>query len=880
MCVQPAWAQEGARRDPEPAAQPKKPVLTSPPQLLEAAAPEYPPAAAAQGLEAAVKVRITVDAAGKVTDVVVLEPAGHGFDEAAVAAARQYTFKPAEWDGVPGPITVETAIRFVLQEVETTEPVPPPGAPAEASGVPAEPGHAGDPRTPVTIEGSAFERGVRRRLAGVIVSVAELGLDAVTDDEGRFFFHGVAPGRYTLVAVDTKFDRFRRPLELGKGEKVEVSLYLRPRGGNPYETVVEGEREVLEVTRRTLERRQLTTVPGTFGDPIRVIQTLPGLSRTPFGSGFLLIRGSNPDDSGVFIDGHRVPLLFHFLGGPSILNPEFLERIDLFPGGFPARFGRSIGGIVSVETRSAKSDGFHGAADVDLLDSAGYIRVPVGKNGAVAVAGRRSYLDFMLGFFLPEQEPGNTLIVVPIYYDYQARFDYDFGREGKASLFLIGSADTLDVLSEDADDEESLSLDSAIKFFRLIATYRRPVIGDLNLTLSPAWGRDSVEFASGQSEEGPAFTRATATQDTMAYRMRLEGPLAPGLLLDAGLDLESRVNKYSVRAALDFDVRGNNDADVPPVEASRTSDMYGFSSHVDLAIDMGPVRLIPGLRFDGYFLAGKTRTSWDPRLVSRVRLDPKWTAKGYVGMFHQPPQPEALDHLFGNPDLGMERAIHTGVGAEWRPAQYWTADAEVYYIDRGNLVEGTNDAVRDPDTGELRPINFRNSAIGDTVGLEVLLRREVTRNLYGWVTYTLSRTRDKDFDDDDYEPAAFDQAHTANAVASYRTSNNWEVGARFRLSSGRPQTPLVGGTYDADDGDYRGVSGGFRSDRAKLFHQTDVRIEKTWVFDTWMIGAYLDVQNIMNIENVEAIQYDYRYRETAPVTSVPILPTLGVRGQW
>jgi TonB family protein len=868
-------AQEGARRDEQPAPPPHKPVLTSPPQLVEAAAPEYPAAAAAAGLEAVVKVRLTLDATGAVTDAVVLEPVGNGFDEAALAAARQYRFKPAEWDGVPGAITVETAIRFVLQKVE--EPAAPP--PREAAPAPSAPGHAGDPRAPVTIEGTAFERGVRRRLAGVIVSVAQLGLDAVTDEEGRFFFHGVPPGNYELVAVDVKFDRFRRPLALVRGEKVEVSLYMRPKGGNPYETVVEGGREILEVTRRTLERRQLTSVPGTFGDPIRVIQTLPGLARTPFGGGFLLIRGSNPDDSGVFIDGHRVPLLFHFLGGPSILNPEFLDRIDLYPGGFPSRFGRAIGGIVSVDTRSARSDGFHGSGKVDLLDSGAYVRVPVGKHGALAVAGRRSYLDFMIGLFVPEQEPGNTLIVVPVYYDYQARFDYDFGREGKASLFAIGSADTLDVLSEDADDEESLSLNSAIRFFRLIGSYKRPVMGGLNLTLSPAWGRDSVEFASGEVD-GPAFTKAVATQDTLAYRMRLDGRLGRHVLLDAGLDLESRVNKYEVRAGLDFDVRPDNDRDETPVDAARTSDMYGFAAHADLAIDLGPVRLIPGLRFDGYLLAGKNRISLDPRLVARVAVDDAWTAKGYVGLFHQPPQPEALDHLFGNPELGMERALHTGLGAEWKPTEKWTADGELYFIDRRDLVEFTNDVVRDPDTGGVRAINFRNSRIGDTIGGEFLIRREVTENFYGWLSYTVSRTRELEFDDEIYEPSTFDQTHVANAVASYRTGNGWEFGARFRLASGRPQTPVIGGTFDADDGDYRSVSGGFRRDRRKLFQQTDIRIEKKWVFDTWLIGAYVDVQNVMNVENHEAQQYDYRYRETAPVTSVPILPTLGVRGQW
>jgi len=94
-----AAAQDGARRDEQPAPPPaKKPVLTRPPELVQGAAPEYPPAAAAAGLEAAVKVRLTIDATGAVTDAVVVAPVGNGFDEAAVAAARQYRFRPAEWD--------------------------------------------------------------------------------------------------------------------------------------------------------------------------------------------------------------------------------------------------------------------------------------------------------------------------------------------------------------------------------------------------------------------------------------------------------------------------------------------------------------------------------------------------------------------------------------------------------------------------------------------------------------------------------------------------------------------------------------------------------------------------------------------------------------
>ncbi len=91
---------------------------------------------------------------------------------------------------------------------------------------------------------------------------------------------------------------------------------------------------------------------------------------------------------------------------------------------------------------------------------------------------------------------------------------------------------------------------------------------------------------------------------------------------------------------------------------------------------------------------------------------------------------------------------------------------------------------------------------------------------------------------------------------------------------------MIGATYDADQGDYDPVYGPTRSTRTPTFIQLDVRAEKVWLYDTWSLGFYLDIINVTNRKNVEAIEYDYRYRESAPVTSFPILPTLGVRGTW
>jgi TonB family protein len=851
-------------------------------------APEYPPAALAAGTQAKVKIRIHSDAAGTVTAVDVVEHVGDGFDEAAVAAAMQYVFEPAEIDGKPGPITVETTINFTIEQRPPAPPPPPPPPPAQHEG---PPNHAGAMKAPITLSGVAVERGTRKKLGGVIVSLAPVGatspgglgpagaLDLVTADDGSFYFHGIPPGRYQLIAVDSRFDRLERPIELAVREHVEVRLWMRPVGGNPYETVVEGQRESLEVTRRTLQRQEMTSVPGTFGDPLRVIQTLPGVARAPFGLGLLLVRGSNPDDTGIFVDGHEVPALYHFLGGPSIFNANMLDSIDFYPGGFPGRFGRHHGGAVALETRPTENDGVHGEAKVDFIDSGGYIRAPITKDIAVAFAGRRSYIDLLLPLVLPKPAAGAQRVVTPIYDDYQARIDWNLHADGHLSLFVIGSDDALHVVNKDADTNVSDDLNSAISFFRVIGAYTRPLGGDLQLTLSPAWGRDTVSLAGADAAASGPFTSVALVNEALSYRMRVHGKVGRRFILDTGVDLLSRVTSYQALLPVADNIANPQGIDIPPSQLYRGSQELGTGAYLDLGVQVTRhLRLVPTLRIDGYILDGQYRASVDPRINARLQLTPQWTLKAYVGRFSQPPQPEALDRRFGNTNVQLEHGYHYGLGYEWRPDRLWSIDSEIYYVDRRDLVVFT-DAVDANADGTYSYVNFTNGGHQVAYGLEAIIKRQISPHFYGWLSYTFSHARNQT-NGGTLEPTAFDQPHVLNAVASWKPGRGWEWGWRLQLASGRPDTPIIGATYDADTGTYVPVKGPVRSIRDPTFFQLDTRIEKDWLYDRWSLGVYLDIMNVLNRQNVEAIQYDYRYRESSPVTSFPFLPTLGVKGTW
>src|SRR5262245_47964783 len=93
-------------------APPPPPKVTRPPAIKKAVEPTYPADALDAGLAGDVTLAIEIGADGRVTAVSVTASAGHGFDEAAAAAAREMEFFPAEIDGKPSPIRIAYTVHF------------------------------------------------------------------------------------------------------------------------------------------------------------------------------------------------------------------------------------------------------------------------------------------------------------------------------------------------------------------------------------------------------------------------------------------------------------------------------------------------------------------------------------------------------------------------------------------------------------------------------------------------------------------------------------------------------------------------------------------------------------------------------------------------
>lgn len=277
--------------------------------------------------------------------------------------------------------------------------------------------------------------------------------------------------------------------------------------------------------------------------------------------------------------------------------------------------------------------------------------------------------------------------------------------------------------------------------------------------------------------------------------------------------------------------------------------------------------LIPGFRYEYYNRV--ERGAPDPRLAARYNLADELVVKAAYGRHHISPTPDETSTSLGNPTLNLEQADHYVLGAEYSFTPYLSFTAEAFFKDLDNLVTRSNG-----------PLIYDNAAEGRIYGGEFFLRHQLANNFFGWVAYTISRSERKDRPGEDWRLFDFDQTHILNLIASYDLPSNWSVGARYRYVTGSPETPIVAGVFDSDSNNYVAVTGANNSSRNKPFQQLDVRVDKKWVYDTWTLNTYLDLQNATNYENEEGVNYQYDFEGSLPVTGIPIFPSIGLRGEF
>ena len=828
-----------------PAEQRKAPVLTAAPKLIEFVRAVYPPAAEKAGLQAHVGLELDLGVDGHVTAVHVTKPAGHGFDEAAVAAAKQFVFTPAELDHKPAAVSLDYVYHFVLRQA------PPPPPPPTAGPV------------LVPVEGRVLERATKKPMIGASVRISGVKGELLSGADGRFSVE-VPAGLQSFQIFSAGSEPLVRAIPV-HGKKVDVTFYLRPKIEG-FHTVVTTTHEKDVVSEYTLQRQEFALAPGTFGDPLHVITDLPGVARSPFDLGFLVVRGADPQDTDVYLDGIQLPLIYHFLGGPSVINPEFLDKIDFYPGGQGAEYGHAIGGTVDVTSRKLEPDRIHAVADVNTDFASAFADAPVGWDTTVAAAGRRSYFDLLLKPFL-----GSGVVIIPYFWDYQFKVDHGKATDkNQFSLMAYGSEDVLELATgNNALIPGGFNLNYHSLFHQIV----------FNWTYKNGPFKSSATVMGGYEDNniGAQVAGLDNSVWVTALRHDMSYELSPKIHFDFGEDVSYGITSYQVTVPTipDYNVFPGSAVEQGNENVSRVFHLLDAAPWFQATFDFPRgIKVVPGLRFDYWHVPGGDREDVEPRLALRWALTDALTAKGSIGLYDESPALEYYDAQYGTPGLLLESAWQYSGGFEYRILPPLSVSVVGFYSDRFNLVNGFLGPVAPGQTA------FNNDGIGRAYGLEVFIHHDLTSRFFAWLSYTFSRSEYVSAQNQGWGLDAYDETHILTAVASYRIGWGFTAGARFRLVSGTPTTPITGSTYDSDQDAYIPIYGAYDSTRLPLFKQLDVRIDKDFSFDTWRLGLYLDIWNVTDAQNEEGTIYDYRYRTFVIIPGYPILPMLGVKGEY
>ncbi|MCP4602560.1 MAG: TonB-dependent receptor [Proteobacteria bacterium] len=847
-----------------------------PPVLVEHVEAEYPPEAFDQNLEAEVIARLNIDETGVVTDVEIVHPAGNGFDEAAAEAIKLFKFKPAMRAGEPTASILMYRYQFFIKK-ESPPPSEPkvPNLSASLSGrvMTMEDEPISQAFIALTLIEESNEAGSNAPATGHDKE-KELEQTVESDSKGHFRFVNLGPGKYQVDAIVPGSKPFSILEELVEGEQREV-VYRLDSGGTEFEVVIRGRRPPREVTRREITTKEINKIPGTSGDALRAVQNLPGMARASMMDGELIIRGSSHEDSMYFFDSLNTPLLYHFGGMTSVVNSDLLEMIDFYPGNFSARYGRATGGVVDVTVRAPKTDRFHGYVDADIWDVGALVETPLSKNWSLAVSARRSYIDaIMKGFDIFGDDL--RLTVAPRYYDFQVVADYHPDETDNLRLFIFGSDDRMVMLWDNLSDNPNLEggIDLHMYFYQAQARWNHRFSKTLNNQLNLGFG-----YWGGDDDEG------TIDQNwgVLPLLIRDEITWNPGkyFILRLGTDTEFRWGFIKMKVPGDYGVEGEIYYNFSANDRLITFEGTRFhalpSAYGEFELTAIPrTRLIYGLRADYYSIV--KRWGVDPRFAIRYRLFSTTTLKAGLGLFHQAPDIAQGDVDYGNPDLELTSAIHYSVGIEQEIFENLGLGIEGFYKDLKKVITLSNELIeRD---GEIVQERFNNDATGRVYGLEVELKHHPTDRFFGWITYTLMRSERIDEPGGKTRPFDHDQTHILTLVGSLNVGWGIDIGLRFRLVSGNPNTPVIGSNYDADSDLYFPIVGKINSDRSPMFHQLDLRIDKKWQWDLLALTVYADVRNVYNQKNVEGHTYSYDFSEKANFYGLPILPSLGIKAEY
>jgi vitamin B12 transporter len=596
----------------------------------------------------------------------------------------------------------------------------------------------------------------------------------------------------------------------------------------------------------TLRRMDVYLTPGGAADVFQSLRAMPGLS-APSDGAALYVRGGSPDETLVRLDGAELGHPYHYesaSGGLfSAVDPYMLKSAFFSSGGFSAKYGGVLSGVLDIETSDPMN--LHtvslGANFAGGSASTSWALVPDKLSFIGAYRASDTALLFHLYGAAREYEQ------LPKSQDAAARLLWRYSPTGRLSLSYL-----------DAGDRTALTV-PYLAFESRYQNQTRTQFGSLQF--QDAFGGKVAlrgDASLQKRDEDWRLGPFGGTLDERNAQANLDGVWSAAARHEVsfGFNLRRRSTERIALAPADS-TDFSPGAPTRALETKPSVDYPGVYVEDKMRV-VGPIYATAGARFDWASVPGVWTA--DPRAALAWRVDDRQTVRVAAGRYHQLAGSQYLDPVYGNPLLGPLESTHLIAGYEWK-SEHVNARVEGYHKRYDDLV--TNDPA----------MFYANCGHGYARGVDVFVQG-VHRWLTGWVSYGYLDSKRMELSNPHEVPAAYGVRHTVSLVGTYQITSAFHAGARWSFSSGRPYTPVTSASYDSAAGIWRPAFAEDNSGSLPDYQRLDLRLMRLFSLpkalglpESGVCVAYAEALNVLDRRNVLDYTYNEDYTERSEQAS-------------
>ncbi len=769
------------------------------------------------------------------------------------------------------------------------------------------------------LNGLVQDASTQQPLIGVNVIIPKVEKGAATDMEGHFIIQNVPVGSYTVTVSMIGYESVSRAnvhIVSGRSTVANFSLNQQVLQGEGVEvTATFFEKTKNAVTSsRTVDIEEIRSDPVGAYDIMSMMQALPSVISGADQTNEIIVRGGSPGENLFLMDNLEIPYPNHYPeqgkgGGPiTMMDTEFIERIDFFAGAFPAKFGEKLSSVMDITLRDGNREQREWQMDLNMAGFGLTFEGPLSENSSYLYSLKRSFLDFVIS--------SSGLQAIPQYWSSQGKLSIDLTPTQKILVNFISGIDDIKIEGEkDPQLRGAENVDYSSRQATVGITYKNLFSkkGFFITSLGESWVRLNTDVyeLSEQLKRNTYFHR-NDLENELSFRSEVVYILPHHAEISGGINAKATwldydnwyenrpiklygyslsVNEFPAFISSDefYTTYFNNPNTTATVLDSIGTldtlisnsllDYRKFGGYFHLKVKpLTHLEFILGTRAD--YISYTKEMSISPRLGLKWHYSPVLNFNLAAGRYYQPPFNTYLNSKRGKTDqLKNYYADQIVGGIEYFAASDTRITLEYYIKEYADMV--TFEMLEGSDGRDsLNWYNLVNEGNGRSRGIEFFVQKKYSNNWYGSFSWSHSISEGVDPRTQDYYPWDYDYRNVINLVGGYKIryaqyewyngykkswvakafswlpfmpSDEYEISVKYRYMGGRPYTLKK---YDHLTRSWYVPSGeSWNTQRFEPYMRIDLMLQQRFNYSRINLIAFWDIINIINRKN----PWDYVY---------------------